>query len=310
MEMTFRRIDMKHRMTKCVIALLALVVTGFGAEQVRAADQVKIGYVEWSSSIASAHVVQAVLQEELGMSVELVRMSADEMWRAVADGEVDAILSAWLPLTHEHYMEKYARQVDDLGPNLEGARIGLVVPDVTVGRQTGGRGERARPYIKAESIPDLKEYADKFRHTIVGIDPEAGIMKKTREAVEAYGLEDYRIVDGSEVSMTAELSNAIRQQRWMVVTGWTPHWMFARWNLKFLEDPKNIFGESEQIHTIARKGLKEDMPRVYEVLDNFNWTPDESAHYMIWNQADHGMYPYEKAQRWMRTYPERVQEWL
>jgi glycine betaine/proline transport system substrate-binding protein len=31
---------------------------------------------------------------------------------------------------------------------------------------------------------------------------------------------------------------------------------------------------------------------------------------MIWNQADHGMYPYEKAQRWMRTYPERVQEWL
>jgi glycine betaine/proline transport system substrate-binding protein len=244
------------------------------------------------------------------MSVELVRMSADEMWRAVADGEVDAILSAWLPLTHEHYMDKYARQVDDLGPNLEGARIGLVVPDVTVGRQTGGRGERARPYIKAESIPDLKEYADKFRHTIVGIDPEAGIMKKTREAVEAYGLEDYRIVDGSEVSMTAELSNAIRQQRWMVVTGWTPHWMFARWNLKFLEDPKNIFGESEQIHTIARKGLKEDMPRVYEVLDNFNWTPDESAHYMIWNQADHGMYPYEKAQRWMRTYPERVQEWL
>jgi len=302
---------MKH-ITKCFIVFVALFAIGVapGVGRVHAAQSVKIGYVDWSSSIASAHMVQAVLQEKLGYQVELERMDADEMWAAVADGNVDVILSAWLPVTHEHYMAQYRDQVDDLGPNLVGARIGLVVPDVSVGRQTGGRGERARPYITAESIPDLKEYADKFRRTIIGIDPEAGIMKRAHEALEAYGLDEYRIVDGSEVSMTAELSNAIRQQRWMVVTGWTPHWMFARWNLKFLDDPQKIFGDAEKIHTIARTGLKEDMPRVYEVLDNFHWTPDESSHYMIWNQADHGMYPYEKAQRWMRTYPERVQEWL
>lgn len=303
---------MKNLILKYIVTVAALVFIGSitGEKQVHAADALKIGYVEWSSSIASANLMQAVLQEELGYQVELKRMEADEMWQSVADGSVDVILSAWLPLTHEHYMAQYRDQVDDLGPNLKGARIGLVVPDVTVGRQTGGRGERARPYITADSITDLKQYADKFRRTIVGIDPEAGIMKKAHEAIKAYGLDGYRIIDGSEVSMTAELSNAIRQQRWMVVTGWTPHWMFARWNLKFLEDPQNIFGDAEQIHTVARKGLQQDMPSVYEVLDKFNWTSDEAAHYMIWNQADHGMYPYEKAQRWMRTYPERVQEWL
>jgi glycine betaine/proline transport system substrate-binding protein len=255
-------------------------------------------------------MMQAVLQEKLDQPVELQRLSADQMWAAVADGSVDVILSAWLPVTHEHYMAQYQDQVDDLGPNLEGARIGLVVPDVSVGRQTGARGQRVRPYITAETIPELKEYADQFRRTIIGIDPEAGIMEKAHEALDAYALEGYRIVDGSEVSMTAELSNAIRQQRWMVVTGWAPHWMFARWNLKFLDDPQKIFGDDEQIHTIARQGLKEDMPRVYEVLDKFHWSVDEASHYMIWNEADHGMYPYEKAQRWMRTYPERVQEWL
>jgi glycine betaine/proline transport system substrate-binding protein len=255
-------------------------------------------------------MMQAVLQEKLDQPVELQRLSADQMWAAVADGSVDVILSAWLPVTHEHYMAQYQDQVDDLGPNLEGARIGLVVPDVSVGRQTGARGQRVRPYITAETIPELKEYADQFRRTIIGIDPEAGIMKKAHEALDAYALEGYRIVDGSEVSMTAELSNAIRQQRWMVVTGWAPHWMFARWNLKFLDDPQKIFGDDEQIHTIARQGLKEDMPRVYKVLDKFHWSVDEASHYMIWNEADHGMYPYEKAQRWIRTYPERVQEWL
>lgn len=303
---------MKHLVSKFLVTATVLFAMGAGSgmESAHAAQTVKIGYVDWSSSIASAYTMKAVLQEKLGHQVELQRMDADEMWAAVADGSVDVILSAWLPVTHEHYMAQYQDQIDDLGPNLEGARIGLVVPDVSVGRQTGGRGQRVRPYITAESMADMEEYADKFRRTIIGIDPEAGIMKKAHEALEAYGLDEYRIIDGSEVSMTAELSNAIRQQRWIVVTGWTPHWMFARWNLKFLEDPQKIFGDAEKIHTVARAGLKEDMPQVYEVLDKFHWSVDESSHYMIWNQADHGMYPYEKAQRWMRTYPERVQEWL
>lgn len=303
---------MKHLITKGFVMAIALLGIGFSAtaEPAPATQRVKIGYVDWSSSIASAHLVQALLQEKLGQAVELQRMDADEMWAAVADGSVDAILSAWLPVTHQHYMAQYQDQIEDLGPNLEGARIGLVVPDVSVGRQTGGRGERARPYITAESIADLQQYADNFRRTIIGIDSEAGIMQRAHEALKAYALEGYSIIEGSESSMTAELSNAIRHQRWVVVTGWTPHWMFARWKLKFLDDPQKIFGEAEKIHTLVRKGLKEEMPRVYEVLDQFYWSAEEASQYMIWNQADHGIYPYEKAQRWMRIYPERVQEWL
>ena len=289
-----------------LLLTLSAVLPGTG----RAAQTVKLAYVEWSSSIASTHVVQAVLQERLGYRVELQAMEADEMWQAVADGGVDGMLSAWLPTTHERYLARFKDQLVDLGPNLTGARIGLVVPDVSLGRQTGGLGKRARPYIKAESIPDLAEYSSKFRRRIVGIDPAAGVMMKAREALRVYGLEDYRLIDGSEVSMTAELSNAIRRQKWIAVTGWTPHWMFARWKLKFLDDPKNVFGGPEEIHTMVRPGLREAMPEVYQFLDRFSWTPEEASQYMIWNQADHGMYPYEKAQRWLRMNPERVGKWL
>ncbi len=275
-----------------------------------AADTVRIAYVEWSSSIASAHMVQAVLQEELGVKVELLRMDARSMWQAVADGEADAMLSAWLPTTHEHYLEEFSQQLTDLGPNLEGARIGLVVPDVSVGRQTGNFGVRARPNIKAKTIPELKDYAPEFRHRIVGIDPKAGIMTRTEEAIKAYGLDNFRLIDGSEVSMTAELSNAIRHQRWIVVTGWSPHWMFARWKLKFLDDPKLVYGGSENIHTMVRRGLDTDMPEVYRLLDHFYWTPEEASQFMIWNQADEGLFPYEKGLRWMRMNPDRVADWL
>ena len=32
-----------------------------------------------------------------------------------------------------------------------------------------------------------------------------------------------------------------------------PHWMFSRYPLKFLEDPKEEFGDSEHIEAIATK---------------------------------------------------------
>jgi glycine betaine/proline transport system substrate-binding protein len=295
----------------CVILLTVIALVSWSLGPVYAAKaKVKLAYVEWSSEIASTNVVKAVLQEKMGYGCEIISMAADEMWEAVATGRVDAMVAAWLPGTHGHYYESVKDQVVDLGPNLEGTQIGLVVPDVTVGRQTAGTGQRNKPYITVDSIPELKDYAGKFRGRIVGIDPEAGIMKKTKEAMEQYGLDNFRLIEGSEVSMTAELSNAIRKQRWIVVTGWIPHWKFARWTLKFLEDPKNVYGGKEQINTIVRKGLKEDMPEVYTFLDKFHWSPDDMGQLMIWIREDEGMFPYEKALRFMRTHPKVVQSWL
>lgn len=303
---------MKNLITLFLLPLLILISTWMCPPVGHTAGKpaIRLAYTGWSSSIASAHVVQAVLQEELGYPVEMMRLEVEDMWQAVAEGRADVMLSAWLPLTHEEYLETYGNQMVDLGANLQGARIGLVVPDVSVGRQTGAFGRRARPYIKAESIADLEAYADQFRHRIIGIDPGAGVMQRTREALRAYDLDSYRLIDGSEVSMTAELSYAIRHQQWIVVTAWTPHWMFARWNLKFLEDPKGVFGGAEAIHTMARPGLQDEMPEVYALLDRFVWTPEESARYMVWNQSDQGLYPYGKALRWLHTHPQRVEAWL
>lgn len=34
--------------------------------------------------------------------------------------------------------------------------------------------------------------------------------------------------------------------------------------MKYLEDPDNVYGDREVIKTLARKGLKEDMPNAYK----------------------------------------------
>ncbi|OPL15320.1 MAG: glycine/betaine ABC transporter substrate-binding protein [delta proteobacterium MLS_D] len=300
-----------HYLFTVVFLVSALFVNGastaYGQEE---KPTVRLAYVEWSSEIASTNLVKVIIEEELGYPCEITAMTTDNMWRAVAEGEVDAMVAAWLPGTHAHFYEQYGECVDDLGPNLEGTRTGLVVPQVAPGRQTARSGLKNEPYITIDSIPEIKEHVDKFRGRIIGIDPEAGIMRQTREAMKVYGLEDMKLVSGSEISMTAELASAIRKLDWIVITGWVPHWKFARYRLKFLDDPEKVYGGEETIHTMVREGLKEDMPEIYAFLDNFYWTPEDMEQLMLWIEARKGVYPEDSAHRWMSYHRDRVREWL
>ncbi len=277
------------------LALVAIALVAPLAQSADAADQglVKLVYVEWSSEIASTNVVAAVLQEKMGYKVEMTPVSAAAMWTAVAEGDQDAMVAAWLDTTHGHYLEEVKDDVDNLGPNLEGTRIGLVVPS----------------YVTIDSIDQMPLVADRFDGKIIGIDPGAGIMSKTEKVIEDYELEAFELVAGSGATMTAALEDAIENDEWVAVTGWTPHWKFARWDLKYLEDPKGIYGGEEYIATIVRKGLEQDMPDVYAFLDNFHWSPDDMAEVMVWNQEDDAD-PYENAKRWIAENEDKVNEWL
>jgi len=292
--------------------LLLVALIALWALPARAAKgTVTLAYVEWSSEIASTNLVKAVLQEKMGYDCEIIPMKADEMWEAVATGEVDGMVSAWLPTTQCELYEQCADRVVNLGPNLEGARIGLVVPDITLGRQTAATGLRNKPYITVESIPELNDYAAKFDHRIIGIDPESGIMKRTQEAMRVYDLQDrFELIKSSDKAMTDALGKAISRQQWVVVTGWVPHWKFARWQLKFLDDPKGVYGDEEHINTIVRKGLKEDMPEVYAFLDNFYWNPEDMGRLLIWIHDDEGMFPYGKAMRYLEYHEDQIESWL
>lgn len=276
-----------------LIIILALVF-GMGpiSNASAAKGEVELAYVEWSCATASVNVVKAVLQEKLGYTVEITPVSAAAMWQAIASGDVDGMTTAWLPATHAHYIAKVKDKVVDLGSNCEGAGIGLVVP----------------AYVTIDSVTQMNDVADKFDGKIIGIDPGAGLMSKTEKLIKDYGLTKFELMEGSGAIMTAVLKEKIKKKEWVVVTGWTPHWKFARWDLKYLKEPKGIYGGAEEIRTIVRKGLDKDMPEVYRFLDKFHWNLAEIGQVMGWN-AD-GADPYESAKRWIKENPDRVNEWL
>ena len=283
---------LNHRIRLASLALIA--GTGVAAGSLAHADDqgtVNLAYVEWSSEVASTNVVAAVL-EQAGFDVELTSLSAAAMFQALSTGDADAIVAAWLPTTHADYMERVGDNIEDLGTNLDGTKLGLVVP----------------AYTETDSIADLNDNADSFNGEIIGIDPGAGLMALTEEVVDTYDL-GLRLRSGSGATMTAALSSAINNEEDVVVTGWTPHWMFARFDLKYLEDPENVYGGAEQIHTVVRQGLKDDTPEAYAILDAFEWTPEQMGEVMLMNQED-GSDPYENAKQWVEDNQDVVEQWL
>lgn len=273
--------------------LLAACVAFLPAQSQADKGTVKLSYVEWSCATASTNVAAAIIQEKLGYEVDTLPVSAAAMWQAVASEDVDGMLTAWLPVTHKPYYTKLKDDVVNLGHLATGAKIGLVVPD----------------YVTIDSIDEMNEYADKFDHKIIGIDPGAGIMMKTEKALKDYDMKGFNLVEGSGATMTAALQDAIRRDEWVAVTGWAPHWKFGRWDLKFLKDPKGVYGGAENIDKIVRKGLEEDKPEVYNFLKRMHWDLDVMQTVMAWNQED-GADPYENGKRFIKEYPELVNQWL
>ncbi len=281
------------RMRNAAVATLASVGI-LSAAPVAAKESkgtVHLVLVEWSSTVATTNVVRVAL-EKAGYDVKLSSLSGGAMWQAVASGDADALLEGWLPTTHEDYFEQLGDQVEDLGVNLDGTKLGLVVP----------------AYTEIDSIEELNDHARDLNREIIGIDPGAGLQRLTQEVIDEYGLK-LRLRDGTDATMTAALGNAIANNEDIVVAGWTPHWKFARWDLKYLDDPKGIYGGAEQIHTIVRKGLKEDMPDAYTVLQNFHWTPEDMGEVQLMNEVP-DTDPYENAQKWLAEHSDLLDEWL
>lgn len=281
---------LNRRIRLASVALAASVAFTAGSAQAQDKGTVHLSYVEWASTVASTNVMQVVL-ENAGFEVETSSLSAAAMWQSVATADTDGFLAGWLPITHEDYYDKLKDQVVDLGPSLEGAKLGMVVPE----------------YAEVDSIADMNDHVDSFKGKIVGIDPGAGVMRLSEDVITDYGL-DFDLVSGSGATMTAALKSAINNDEDIAVTGWAPHWMLARWDLKFLDDPKGTYGGDEGIHTIVRQGLEEDMPEAFAILDAFEWSNEQMGEVML--MQEEGDDPYEEAKKWVEDNQDVVQEWL
>ncbi len=277
--------------TLCLSLSLSLSLTATAQEK-----HLRLGWTAWADAELVTRLAKQVLENHLDYRVEMVAGDVGFVYQAVANGEVDAMLMAWLPKTHGDYYSRYGGRLKDLGPVYEGVRLGWVTPDYVPATQLSSMADLAKP-----------EVAARLRHRIQGIDPGAGLMRLSRQAMDAYGLDSYTLVAASGAGMAAALKRAISEGRWIVVTGWSPHGMFGRWPLRYLDDPQQSLGETEAVHVLARRGLRAEHPDAYAVLDRLRLSLDDVQTLMA--AMSNTSRPATVA-RYLETHPEQVRHWL
>ena len=286
------RITVRSIAAALLIGLAGVFVTSCGSTetQEKTADLV---YVNWAEGVAYTHLAKVILEDKMGYTVTATAADVGPAYTAVAQGNKDAFMETWLPVLHRDYVERFKDQVVDLGYVYEGTQSGLVVPE----------------YVTIDMISELNANKDKFNGQIVGIDAGAGIMSTTEELIETYDL-DFKLVSSSGPAMTAALKEAVDNNEWIVVTGWRPHWMFGRWDLKFLkQDDDKMMWKKGNIHIMGRKNLEAEKPELANFLKSLKFTDAQLADLMLKiEQSDDDVEVV--ARQWMNDNPEAVNHWI
>lgn len=249
--------------------------------------EVKMVYTDWSESVAITHLAAVLLEEKMDYRVVLKLTDVEVVYREIAEGDADIFADAWLPETHQPYMNEYPGLIETIGITYPEARTGFVVPE----------------YSPFETIADLETY----QHPVIGIDEGAGIMQKAKLAFQKYALPN-ELLNLSEDEMVRHLEDSVKRRKNIVITGWEPHWIFARYDLRFLDDPDNIFGEKETIYTISRKGMEEDHPRAVRFFERMQLTERQlnSLVYHVRLSED----PRQGAKNWVDENEYIVNQWV
>jgi glycine betaine/proline transport system substrate-binding protein len=268
------------------IAIMLAVVSCTGKQKKKG---VFIPYPNWSEGIAMTHLAKAFLDQN-GYDVDIKPIEPGPIYASLSKGDADVFLDAWLPYTHAEYWTRFGDKIDHIGTAFEGGTTGLVVPN----------------YVTIDSIAQLNDNADKFDGKIIGIGSGAGIHKNTLKAIDEYGL-DFKQITSSGTAMVAALDGAVKKKEWIVITGWKPHFIWARFDLKYLKDPKGVY-PTDEVQILSRKGFTTDFPRLGKFFKNFKL--EESKLYELVDDVEGADDPLDGAKKFYQDNKAMIDAWL
>lgn len=258
---------------------------------------ITLGTDDYVSNTSNTYVAKLML-EEIGYDVEITQTNVGVEYAGLADGSTDALVGAWLPTTHKSYWEEYKDDLEKINTVTEGVELGLTVP----------------AYMEdINSIEDLadnkNDIGEKLDWKITGISPGAGEMKLAEnEVMPGYGLDNWELVESSGSAMATALSDAIDKEEPIVVTLWTPHWTFNKFDLKILDDPDGKFGEPDDVFSVAKDDFKEQSPAAYKFLQQFSIEQEDTQEIMV--DIEEGMDEEAAAQKFIDDHSDLKEEWL
>ena len=282
---------------KLVAAILALVLGALTLTGCGSLGQNKVlllANIGWDENVAVSNLTKVLLEDELNYDRVDIHTSEDldATYRRVASGELDAFQDVWLP-NQQALLDQVAEEVEHLDPWFLGeTKQGMAVP----------------AYMDVKGINQLN-VTDAM--LILGIEPTSVMMHWVgKEVIPDYGLEQ-KLVAAPTAGMLAEVERLYAFRDEFVFLAWSPHWMNQRFDIRYLEDPKDAMGPTNdpaKCSTIVRRGLREADPVAYAFMDALELTEEQINDLeSVINKEDD---PLVGARRWASENREVVRPWI
>jgi len=275
-------------------------------------DPIKLPIHNWSSQIAGVYAVGAIL-ESTGNSVEYISADSTLVYTSMCEGDMDLVHEVWEGAFGVAFME----QVD----------AGCVIDAATHDAKT--REEWWYPSYVEDVCPGLPDWEALNACAEMFATPESGgkgrflggpvdWLKGDQERVE--GLEMDFIVEnaGTAGALWAALEAASANQEPIVLFNWTPNFIEAMYDGKFIEFP--TFADEcrtdaswglnpETTHDCGNpkdgylklgvwEGFPAKWPNAYAAVQNMNFTNLDIAQLAMYVDID-GMEPQDAAALWL-----------
>jgi glycine betaine/proline transport system substrate-binding protein len=288
-------------MRRALRASAAVMALAAAAPALADCGEVTFSDVGWTDITATTAAASVVL-DALGFEAETKLLSVPVTYASLAAGDIDVFLGNWMP-TMEADIRPYldAGTVEDLGPNLTGAKYTLAVP----------------AYLHAAGLKDFADI-DKFRDQldgqIYGIEPgnDGNRLILDMIAADTFGLGDFELVESSEQGMLAQVARAAKAEAPIVFLGWEPHPMNANIDMAYLTGGDDVFGPDfggAEVRTNTRKGLSAECPNLGKLLANMKFTL-EMENEIMGAILNDGADPAEAAAAWLKENPAILETWL
>ena len=287
---------MQKLSTALTVGLLALGSASAYADQ--SCETVKMADPGWSD-IAATNAITGFLLDGMGYKPKVDTLAVPITFGGLKDGQVDVFLGNWMPAQQGFYDKFVATgDVTQLAKNLDGTEFTLAVPD----------------YVwdaGVHNFADLNKYADKFEKKIYGIGSGAPANISLQEIIKKndFDMGQWKLVESSEQAMLAEVSRAVKKQKFVTFLGWTPHPMNVQLKMHYLKGGEKYFGDTGSVHTLTRKGYAEACPNVGKLLTNLSFT-QEMENSIMADVVNKKVSNADAAKAWIKANPAVLDKWL
>ncbi len=287
---------MRKLSTVVTVGLLALSSASAFAEQ--SCDTVKMADPGWSD-IAATNAITGFLLDGMGYKAKVDTLAVPITFGGLKDGQVDVFLGNWMPAQQGFYDKFVATgDVTQLAKNLDGTEFTLAVPN----------------YVwdaGVHNFADLNKYADKFERKIYGIGSGAPANISLQEIIKKndFDMGQWKLIESSEQAMLAEVSRAVKKQKFVTFLGWTPHPMNVQLKMHYLKGGEKYFGDTGNVFTLTRKGYAEACPNVGKLLTNLSFT-QEMENSIMAEVVNKKVTNAEAAKAWIKANPAVLDKWL